>query len=200
MKERYGRWTVIKYSGRDSNNCKLYLCRCDCGTERNVRSINLNFGNTNSCGCLAKENRAKANTAHGHSTRIRKTPEYRSWSMAKMRCTNPANKSYARYGRRGIKMCESWAKSFEQFLSDMGPRPQGTTLGRKDNDGNYQRSNCFWATAEEQQNNQSRNRMLTFNGKTQTASQWGREIGISPHKILNRIDRSKWPIEKALTP
>jgi hypothetical protein len=89
----------------------------------------------------------------------------------KSRCFNPANHKYKDYGARGIKVCEWWLK-FENFFADMGARPSGMTIERKDNDGNYEPTNCKWATREEQQNNRRANVLLTARGKTLTLAQW----------------------------
>lgn len=87
---------------------------------------------------------------HGMS----QTPTYSTWSSMHSRCTDPGNASYARYGGRGIRVCERWA-DFATFYSDMGDRPDGMTLDRIDNDGNYEPSNCRWATKAEQESNKS---------------------------------------------
>ena len=110
--------------------------------------------------------------------------------------TDANGEQYARYGGRGIKVCKRWDK-FENFLADMGNPPKGMTLDRIDNDGDYKKSNCRWATAVEQQSNKSTNRRITLKGKTQTLSQWCRELGLPKGVVSNRIHRG-WSEEKAL--
>lgn len=151
---RYGRWTVLSYTGENTsrNNCK-WLCRCDCGTERVVNQKSLRSGQLKSCGCLQRERMAAAFT-HGETRSGMTTPEYRTFKNIHQRCTNPKNPSWKDYGGRGITVCERW-KSFDAFLADMGRRPSPRhSLDRyPNNDGNYEPTNCRWATRTEQSNN-----------------------------------------------
>lgn len=128
-------------------------CTCDCGSQIVVRGRSLTTGNTQSCGCLHRERAAEsgyrsATHRHGHGTR-----EYRSWQAMKARCLKPNDKDFCRYGARGIRICLRWRESFDAFLADMGPRPPGTSLGRIDNDGNYEPGNCRWETPKQQSTN-----------------------------------------------
>jgi hypothetical protein len=115
------------------------------------------------------------------------------------RCNNPKAKAYKYYGARGIKVCERW-DSFELFLSDMGPRPEGTSIERKDNGGNYEPSNCYWATDYEQAQNTTRTRMLTAGGRTMTISNWCRELGGTTSLIHARLKMGWTEEEACLTP
>lgn len=132
----YGRWTVIE---RDPP--KRWLCRCVCGKERSVQGGHLATGASISCGCSKQ--------THNRS----KTQLYAAWRGMHSRCSRPADKSYAYYGGRGITVCRRWSK-FENFLADMGERPEGTTLERRKNNKGYSPGNCYWATRAQQRANQ----------------------------------------------
>lgn len=130
---------------------------------------------------------------------LRDVPEYGVWAGMRNRCLNPKVRCYPRYGGRGIKVCERWAK-FENFYLDMGPRPLGTSLDRIDVDGDYSPQNCKWATQKEQQNNKRNNRLLTLNGKTQNSTQWAHEVGLPRHVIKQRIKLGWTDCEILTTP
>ena len=116
----------------------------------------------------------------------------------KGRCRNPNDKSYKNYGGRGITVCNRW-NDFANFLEDMGERPEGMSLERKDNNGNYEPSNCKWATRSDQQNNRRSNRLFTINGKTQTFTQWVREVGrTTVRQAGHRFYDHGWSIERTL--
>lgn len=169
---RFGRWTVIS-AAEDIRFPSGYLqrrwlCRCDCGTERIVLRSNLTHGRAKlrSCGCLRREHGAqlgkrfgKINTIHGHAPRGKPaTPIYKTWINMRQRCYDANNKAFRYYGGRGISVCERWSK-FENFLSDMGPKPEGLTIDRIDTEGHYTPSNCRWATRQQQSANRNYNRI-----------------------------------------
>lgn len=159
--QRYGRLVVaceapsiIERSGRRRI---AWECICDCGSKLTVRSNDLRYGRTLSCGCLNRDVVVAMRTKHGHSKSGDGTkpysPEYNSWRALRERCLNPKSIGYKNYGERGIKVCDRWRDSFEAFLADMGNRPPGTTIDRKDPDGDYEPNNCRWATRLEQRHN-----------------------------------------------
>jgi len=116
----------------------------------------------------------------------------------KQRCFNPSFKNYHRWGGRGITICDRWIDSFENFYADLGDKPSKShSLDRADNDGNYTPENCRWATREEQDNNRSDSRLITYKGETMTATQWGKRLDVNPRMLTERLSRG-WSIEKTL--
>lgn len=133
------------------------------------------------------------NLKHGMST----TPTFKSWLCMKQRCLNPRAPDFARFGGRGIKICASWVHDFEQFYADMGERPKGKTLDRKDVDGNYAPKNCKWSTATEQHRNRRNTRYVTYRGKKYALYDLAEKFSIKPAVLMTRLG-SGWEIEKAL--
>lgn len=152
--EKYGRLTILS-TERDS--LRKVACRCECGKETRVIASALVKGKTKSCGCLYREMPpTRGNLRHGYSG----TPIYQVWQAMSRRCFKLDDRCYARYGGRGITVCARWLgrDGFIHFLEDMGERPEGLTLDRIDVDGNYEPSNCRWATQSQQQNNKRRHK------------------------------------------
>jgi hypothetical protein len=148
--QQFGRLTAIKFvSGAKYSS---WLCRCSCGVEVEVITAHLTNGCTKSCGCLNRDVARKNSTKHGLSY----TSEYDCWVNMKDRCLNSKHKAYKYYGGRGIKVCDRWLNSFENFILDMGKKPAPElSLERIENDGNYEPGNCRWATSKEQRLNRS---------------------------------------------
>jgi hypothetical protein len=195
--KRFGSLLVIEYSGyrsTPSGTKKYYfLCQCDCGVKKYVPSVNLLNGKSTSCGCYNRS--AECRSKHGRS----KDDIYRIWSHIKQRCFVETCDCYYRYGGRGITMCDEWKNDFAKFASDMGERPSPQhTVDRKDNNGNYCKENCRWATRTEQQSNMRSNVMVSLGGDKVTVSEAARRIGILKSTIATRMRRG-WSEEKALS-
>lgn len=154
--ERYGKLVFVNYAGRKSNQTYWNL-KCDCGTEFAAYAGNVVRGLTTSCGCVHSVLSSEAATKHGDTKGLSKSSEYACWVQIKTRCHNPNYREFRYYGGRGIKVCDRWIGSFENFLSDMGRKPSPKhSIDRIDTNGNYEPGNCRWATASEQRINQRR--------------------------------------------
>ncbi len=146
----FGNLSVVKRGANDRHGKTKWLCRCVCGTEVYVNGSHLVKGATKSCGCLNAKVAAARQYKHG----MRSTGEYKVWGGMKARCRDPKHISFKDYGGRGIRVCSRWDNSFEAFFEDMGPRPSTShSIDRVNNDGNYEPSNCRWATRREQRHN-----------------------------------------------
>ena len=170
---KIGRLTIISFAyKRKRTYC--YNCVCDCGKTCIKNSHYLISENKNphkSCGCWHREIHIQVSTKH----KLTKTPEYKSWQELIGRCTNLNNKAWSNYGGRGIKVCDRWLgeNGFVNFLNDMGERPSPKhSIDRIDVNGNYEPSNCRWATVKEQCNNRRTNIKITYNNETKTLSEW----------------------------
>lgn len=150
---RFGRWTVLElHPVRSKGSVARWLSRCDCGTERAVRGDALRRGRAQACGCLSLELKA-ARATHGHARKGRYTPEYWSWLAMKKRCLNPRQPAWKNYGGRGIGIDDPRWLKFENFYADMGNRPPGLSLERRDNSLGYSGANCRWASPTDQARN-----------------------------------------------
>lgn len=164
--QRFGRWTVISrganYVFPSGSTVPRFLCRCDCGNEKEIKSQTLRDGTSKSCGCLNAEVRKelciKRNTTHGAAAHG-KSAEYKTWQNMLSRCRNPNCAGYRKYGARGIKVCERWDK-FEHFLADMGEKPSAnSSIERINPFGGYEPSNCCWIDKSQQPFNKTNTRI-----------------------------------------
>lgn len=195
--ERYGRLTVRKFHSRRGHK-KLFVCVCDCGTERVVYDSNLRSGHTTSCGCRHDEQRRLTHRTHG----LAKTAEHDIWVNIKQRCSNPSNPAFNRYGGRGITICAEWRDDFAAFLAYVGPRPSpDMSIDRIDNERGYEPGNVRWATASEQVKNRRPlprwAKTYELDGRQWTIQEVAKERGIPPVRIYNRLAKG-WTFADAV--
>lgn len=179
--EVFGQLTVL---GEDGGSLKV---RCTCGTELSVVKGCLRSGNTTSCGCRRKDTMRKMLTTHG----MREHPLYGTWADMRKRCHNPNHISWKNYGERGISICPAWS-NFAQFVSDMGERPDGWTLERKDTNGDYSPENCVWATQATQNVNTRKSLRYVYAGKEFTIRELAIEAearGVTFSALRRRLDK-----------
>lgn len=193
----FGRLKVLRRDGLSPKRRAMWLCVCECGITKRIAGVSLRRGETRSCGCLQKEfaKGNPTNVTHNMSS----TPEYRAWSRMKQRCLNDDDVRFHRYGGRGVKVCDRWLISFENFFKDVGPMPSiHHSLDRVDNDGDYKPENVQWATDEMQANNRSTNKIIDAMGMSMTVAQWSKSTGINESTILSRLSRG-WDHSLAVT-
>lgn len=175
-----------------------------CNKTFSIKQSDINRGRGKYCSraCFGKAHSSSKNPAYKHGNSNRKTgqtKEYRTWAGIKQRVSNPHTENGHYYQVKGIKMCDRWLNSFENFLEDMGKAPSSQhTIDRINNDGDYEPSNCRWATHKEQMWNTRATKLLTHNGKTLPQEEWGRITRLGGLTILKRLKRG-WTIEQALT-
>ena len=190
--QRFGKLTVISYDHYENKNGHMYKCKCDCGNEIVTRRTSLMDGHTKSCRCTT--NYAKK---HGLSG----TRFYNVYTSMKDRCLNPNNHAYYHYGGRGIRICDRWLESFENFKEDMydsyleHAKKYGecnTTIDRIDVNGNYCPENCRWATKREQANNKRNTHYINYNGETMSLIQFAEKYSssiLTPKSIIAKVFR-----------
>lgn len=197
--KRFGNLTVIEKASNKGVKTR-WLCKCDCGNTVIVHTNSLMRDHTKSCGCLITDILKERNTTHGmYGIRL-----YRVWNNVKRRCYTKNTPSYARYGGRGIKVCDEWL-DFENFYdwsmkngykedADYGE----CTLDRIDNDGNYCPENCRWTSIKQQQRNKGTNHLITYNGETKTIVEWAEKLQVGSDVIRSRLYRG-WDEIEAIT-
>jgi hypothetical protein len=178
--------------GRGPERTWSALFRCECGTEFVTTLRNVISGKTKSCGCYVAKMTSRTHRTHGMS----RSKTYKSWLKMIERCYSKKNNRYYAYGARGIAVCERW-HLFENFLSDMGPRPEGTSLDRIDANKHYEPCNCRWATRQEQARNKRNSIYITIGDETASLADWSDRSGIKYATILRRL-KAGWEAKKAV--
>ena len=183
---RFSRLVVMSRVDNNSTGKPRYFCRCDCGRSAIVDGKQLRTKRTHSCGCYRYEKLLESLTKHGYSS----TKTYAIWTGMRDRCLNKNDPSYKNYGGRGVSICKEW-NSFPNFLADMGHKPKGMTIDRINSDGNYEPSNCRWATPLEQANNRRTVIFLEYKGIRQSLADWARQLGIPRTTLYMRYLSNK---------
>lgn len=181
------------------NGRKAYVCTCDCGNEKLYEGSPLLSGEYRSCGCYRKEQRQKGQPTHGLCVKDGKiTPEWSSWSRMRNRCYNENHDKYECYGGRGIQVCDRWRDSFENFLEDMGPKPTPKhTIERKNVNGNYEPSNCIWATQKIQTRNKRNTKWVVYDDRKMSLAE-AIELSGSDNRLVRLRMKRGWSLEKAI--
>ena len=188
--QKFSRLTVIERTANSKAGKSMWICTCDCNGINQVIAVgsDLRSGKTKSCGCYRRDRASKEHRTHG----LRKSPIYAIWCGIKKRCYNQNEPSYKNYGGRGIKMCGQWLADFISFYewAVLSGYEKGLTIDRIDNDGNYEPSNCRWATRKEQCRNRRSNINVEIDGSTKTLTEWcevyGIKIGITRYLMATR--------------
>lgn len=193
--DKYARWTILHEVPPKKKRVRRFLCRCDCGTEKELSIASVVHGGTHSCGCLFREIMTKVFQKHGHTLKHTKSPTYTAWAGMLQRHKGQADPH--NYRDRGITVCEHWME-FTNFLNDMGEKPEGLSLDRIDNEKGYFPGNCRWADRTTQNRNRRNTVWVIFKGERRVRAEVFEEIGLSYSTYKGRI-RKGWGTEKALT-
>lgn len=194
----FGELTVVgeadRIRKRNGASIRAFNVRCSCGAEKVVRLSSLTDGATVSCGHVQRQKARhnKSALTHGES----KSRLYMVWSAMKARCHNQADKSYPRYGGRGISVCQEWRDSYEAFIAYMGERPDGLTVERIDTNGNYEPGNVRWATYTEQARNTRRNHLHTIDGVTKCLAEWCQILNEPWTTVKKRVAAGRDPFQR----
>lgn len=196
--QRFGRLVVLGREKTLKRGISRWLCQCDCGEQTVTTTGALRSGLTRSCGCLHRE-AARDQGAKSATHGLTETRLYRVWGNMKTRCYNKRNRNYARWGARGITVCDEWRSDFQAFYdwAMANGYEDGLTIDRIDNDKGYTPDNCRWATPEQQANNTRRVRLIEFRGESHSLHEWSRILGIRAETLFYRLKRL--PLEVAFT-
>ena len=189
---RFGFLTVSTRAGK-ANRHAIWHCLCDCGQRTVGRADRLLNGRHKACNI----NGHRAGGEKRHEYRMGDLPEYRVWCGMRERCRDPKHHHWKNYGGRGIRVCVRWDVSFEAFLSDMGPRPPGGTIERKNVNGNYEPDNCRWASMREQSRNKRTSRFVIYNDRKVLLVDLAEELGLKYMVLVGRLNAG-WSLADAI--
>lgn len=195
--KKFHRLTVISLSRVDcygKSTKSIWLCACECGKHTEASGGDLRLGKHKSCGCLLIDNARAIFSTHGKSG----SRTYRAWKEMRKRCAYSNSKTFKDYGGRGIKVCARW-NSFENFLADMGECAEGRELDRLDVNGDYEPSNCRWATRKEQMRNKRNTAWIVIDGNKKSLAEWCEIFGAAQRRTHARIFKHGWDPLHALT-
>lgn len=185
---------------RDERGRRAHEFRCDCGSTVVSSAWHVRNNKRQSCGCQWRRSAGEALVKHGHGRMKAQTAEYRAWCHIKARCLNPSEKSFPRYGGRGVAICDRWRLSFQAFLDDMGARPSPDhSIDRINNDGPYGPGNCRWATRIEQARNKRTSRLVTYEGEKMSLAEACERAGANYKRAHDRLQNG-WSLKRALAP
>lgn len=190
----FGKLTALEFV---PNKNSSWRCKCECGNVVVTLTDSLRSGKSKSCGCGIRESASVRFTTHGETKRKVRTKEYIAWVKMHERCRS-TSKNKNIYFDRGIHVCDRWGV-YENFLEDMGRKPEGTSLDRLDNDKSYYKENCRWATQKQQCRNLRKNVSITFNNETKCIAEWAESLGIPYGRLQSRLRDYGWSVERALT-
>lgn len=195
--QKFNRWTVISRAQNDKRGQAQWHCVCECGNTSIVGGKDLRLGKSRSCGCLQKETAAIIKKTHGKSN----SRLFHIWNAMRNRCGNSASPNYYLYGGRGIKVCDEWKSSFVPFYewAITHGYADNLSIDRIDVNGNYEPSNCRWATVIQQARNKRNTRLVEYHGEKKMLIEWAEILGLNYRRIVSRIYNSHWTVEEAFT-
>ncbi len=190
--QRFERLTVVNFVELSNQGAK-WECVCDCGNIKVILGKQLRRKSIKSCGCYKIDILIERSTTHGQQRKGHKSPEHRAWRHMKSRCLNNNVYNYYNYGGRGVSVCDRWLNSFENFFIDMGVRPSNEhSLDRIDSNGNYEPSNCRWATTREQSRNLRTNHWIEYNNQKLILSDWALELKTTPSNLSRMLNKKSF--------
>lgn len=201
----FGELTVLRHVGITKDRRALWESRCSCGKIKVCPSKLLIDGHTKSCGCKTSEWLANGKRTHGYASRTGAAPEYTAYMAMKTRCLNPNSTRFDYWGGRGVKICQRWLDSFENFLEDMGPKPSPFhTLDRLDSSKDYEPGNCQWLEKDNharkslKDQHERQRRYIVYNGERRTTKDWAERQGLTISTLDQRV-RAGWDVHRMLT-